>query len=244
MLITPIAMVNLLGFFGGWELILIVSVVLVLFGVRKLPGLWDGYHRGIDEIKKAADEVTQEIRRTVDPDPENPAPSRTSNDDLFLWLAQGFDVGRIPFAPGTFGTILGLLWFAILLVPASPVVYLVGMGFGFGASIWLCGEAERILNQRDPGSVVLDEITAVPVCFVPWVAIEYFRHHSMPSVETFFTGQGLLLTAILFGLFRIFDITKPWLIRKSQFLPGGLGVTVDDFLAAAFVAGISLLFVA
>lgn len=242
-MITTVAMTPLLSFFfGGWEVILVLSVVLVLFGVKKLPGLFDGQRRGLDDFQKSM-QAGNEDASTIKPGPDNLEPIRTSNDDLFLWIAQGFDIGRIPVAPGTFGTLIGLLWFAILLVPASVVVYFVGMGFGFGASIWLCGEAERILNQRDPGSVVLDEITAVPMCFVAWVVLEYTRHQAMPSVETFFTGHGLLMTAIIFGLFRLFDITKPGLVRKSQFLPGGLGVTVDDFLAAILVAVLSVLFV-
>jgi phosphatidylglycerophosphatase A len=235
----------LMGFMGGWEVVLILAIILALYGSRSLPNLLNGLSQGLDrfleECRKAGREVTEELHAT--PDPSDPTRDRTPNDNLFLWIAQGFDVGRIPAAPGTFGTLVGLLWFAILLVPASPILFVVGTVFGLAASIWLCGEAERILGQRDPGSVVLDEIAAMPVCFLPWVAIEYLRHQSMPPVETFFTGQGLLFTAILFVLFRIFDIAKPWPIRKSQLLPGGLGVTVDDLLAAIYVGAISLLYV-
>lgn len=231
----------LAGFFGGWEIILILAIVLVLYGAKNFPEILDGLSRGIDEFKKASREVKDDIRETFDP--ENPPQERTSNDEFFLWIAQGFDIGRIPIAPGTFGTLVGMLWFAVLLVPGSPTFFLVGTVFGFALSIWLCGEAERILDQRDPGSVVLDEIAAIPICFVPWVSLECIRGHAMPSVETFFSGRGLLLTGVIFVLFRIFDIAKPWPIAKSQFLPGGLGVTADDILAALYVAAISLLFV-
>ena len=48
---------------------------------------------------------------------------------------------------------------------------------------------------------------------------------------------------LIVGLFRVFDIWKPWPIRQIQRLPGGWGVTVDDLLAAVYVAGISLFFI-
>jgi phosphatidylglycerophosphatase A len=232
----------LLGSLGGWEIMLILAVVLALFGVKNFPDIFNCCSQGIEEFKKTSREVIEGVRETIDPN--NPPRERTSNDEFFLWIAQGFDIGRIPIAPGTFGTLVGLLWFAVLLVPGSPVFYLAGTVFGFALSIWLCGEAERILDQRDPGSVILDEITALPVCFLPWVSLECIRSGDMPPVETFFTDHGLLLTGVIFVLFRIFDIAKPWPIAKSQFLPGGLGVTADDFLAAIYVALISLLFVA
>jgi len=44
-----------------------------------------------------------------------------------------------------------------------------------------------------------------------------------------------LLTALIFALFRIFDIAKPWPVRRSESLPGGLGVTMDDLIAAVYV---------
>lgn len=229
------------GFVGGWEIVLILAIILILWGARNRPDLMNGLGRGIDQFRKATREVTEEIREAIAPG--NPFPERTPNDELFLWIAQGFDVGRIPVAPGTFGTLVGLLWFAILLVPGSPAFYLAGTVFGLALSIWLCGEAERILHQRDPGSIVLDEIVAMPVCFLPSVAIECARGHAMPPVEAFFTGRGLLLTGVIFALFRFFDIVKPWPVRQSQRLAGGLGVTADDLLAAIYVAAISVWFV-
>jgi phosphatidylglycerophosphatase A len=164
-------------------------------------------------------------------------------DELTLWIAQGFDVGRVPFAPGTFGSLVGLLWFAILLAPRSLTFFLIGLFVGLALSVFFCGEAERILRQTDPGSVVIDEIAAIPVCFIPWVLRECAQLHAMPAVETFLTGRALLVTAVVFVLFRVFDVLKPWPVRQSQALPGGLGVTVDDLLAAAYVALITLFFV-
>lgn len=51
------------GFFGGWEIVLILAVVLILFGAKKLPELAKGLGQGIKEFKKATNEVTSEIQR-------------------------------------------------------------------------------------------------------------------------------------------------------------------------------------
>jgi phosphatidylglycerophosphatase A len=55
-----------------------------------------------------------------------------------------------------------------------------------------------------------------------------------------FSGRVALATGVLFVLFRVFDVLKPWFIGASQRLPGGWGITADDFLAAALVALFSL----
>src|SRR4051794_37379281 len=69
-----------------------------------------------------------------------------------LWIAQGFGIGRISRAPGTFGSVLGVLWFAILLAAGNLWVLVGGAAAGAALSVWLCGVAERILKQQDPGS--------------------------------------------------------------------------------------------
>ena len=190
----------------------------------------------MDEFKKALEE---EIRPVTE---ETSDMARRSMDSLALWIARGFDVGRIPLAPGTFGSMVGLLWFSILLLPGSAFFYVLGTFFGLGLSVWLCGKAETMLGQTDPGSVVLDEIAALPVCFFPWVMRDWFRLHHVPPPETFFGSRTWYLTAAIFVLFRVFDVWKPWPVRQSQEWPGGWGVTADDFLAAIYVALVSLLF--
>lgn len=153
---------------------------------------------------------------------------------FILWLAQGFGIGRIPKAPGTFGSVIGLAWFALLLLTGNPGCYLVGCVVGLVLSVWLCGAGEKILKARDPGSIVFDEIAAIPICFIGWVAQ---LHHSgaFPSPEYFFSKPHLLPTLGVFAAFRLFDVWKPWPVRQSQSLPGGWGVTVDDALAAIYV---------
>jgi len=160
---------------------------------------------------------------------------------LVVWIAQGFGVGRIPRAPGTFGSIVGLLWFALLLWPENFWFFLVGTIAGILVSVWVCGAAEKILNQTDPPSVVLDEIVAMPVCFAGWVGSFLIRNGSMPPPEYFFGSTQWLLTLGVFAAFRLFDIAKPWPVRQSQKLPGGWGVTIDDLLAAVYVNALVVL---
>jgi phosphatidylglycerophosphatase A len=154
---------------------------------------------------------------------------------LILWLAQGFGVGRIPFAPGTAGSLVGLLWFALLLATGNPAVFIAGTIAGLAASVWLCGRAENILKQTDPPSVVLDEIAAMPLCFALWVEMEYHWTDILPSPELFFFRRDWPVAVGIFLAFRLFDIWKPWPIRQSQKLPGGWGVVIDDLLAAVYV---------
>ena len=158
-----------------------------------------------------------------------------------LLIAQGFGLGRIPVAPGTFGSVLGAGWFALLVAFGRPWVLLAGTLAGAALSVWLCGVAERLLGETDPGSVVLDEITAMPLCFFTWVGVEFLRTGSWPGPDYFFSQFHWLGVAGVFAAFRLFDVLKPWPVRQSQALPGGWGVTVDDFLAAIYVNVVVLL---
>jgi phosphatidylglycerophosphatase A len=156
-------------------------------------------------------------------------------DRLVLWLAQGFGAGRAPVAPGTFGSAAGILWFLILLGLANPWIFALGLVAGIFASFWLCGEGERILKQKDPGSVVMDEIIAIPICFVGWVAFLFTRNRALVQPQYFIADHRWVYLIAVFALFRFFDVVKPWPVRQSQSLPGGIGVTVDDVLAAIYV---------
>ncbi len=217
---------------GTGEIVLIV-VILLLIWAWNLPNVGSGLSRGMEEFKKASDQVAEEFHNASGSEPV-PKPMNLSSQ-FILWLAQGFGVGRIPFAPGTFGSLVGLAWFWILLLPNSPLLFLVGILASIFASVWLCGASEKILRQRDPGSIVMDEIIAIPICFVSWIAILFFQKDFWPAPEYFFSEQNGVMTMGGFLLFRLFDISKPWPVKQSQSLPGGWGVTVDDLLAAVYV---------
>jgi phosphatidylglycerophosphatase A len=155
--------------------------------------------------------------------------------DPVLWVAQGFGLGRIRYGPGTFGSLGGLLWFALLLKTGSLLLFTLGALAGIPFSVWVCDRGEKILRQKDPGSLVMDEIIAIPICFFFWAWVVTRNTGSLPQPGYFFGSSRWMLALCIFALFRLFDITKPWPVSKSQALPGGWGVTVDDVLAAGYV---------
>ncbi len=152
-----------------------------------------------------------------------------------LWIAQGFGVGRIPVAPGTFGSVLGVGWFLLLLAPGRLWVLMGGTLVGLALSVWLCGVGERVLGKKDPGSVVLDEVAAMPVCFCAWLGLLAYRAGSVPAWDHVFASGRWRAALGIFVAFRLFDVLKPWPVRQSQALPGGWGITIDDLLAAVYV---------
>jgi phosphatidylglycerophosphatase A len=168
-------------------------------------------------------------------------PRQTSEHRFLLWAAQGFGLGRIPWAPGTFGSLGGLLWFLILLGAGNLALFIVSTLAAIAFSVWACGFAEQVLRQKDPGSVVLDELTAMPVCFLGWVWHLTAKNGSLPPPDYFFSARTWAVTVGIFVLFRLFDIAKPWPVRRSQSLSGGWGITIDDVLAAGYVNVVVLL---
>lgn len=228
------------------ELIAAAVVALLLFlGIRKLGQLAAGVRTGMDEFKRAAREVSDELKpRQFDPvaealTPDNqtgesPAPkSPDTTAVMIVWLAQGLGIGRIPFAPGTWGSLLGLLWALVLLWPGSPGFYLLGILASALVAVEICDAAERILGQHDPGSVVLDEIVAMPIALGGYVGLWWWQSGELPEPARF--PKWWPAAAGAFALFRLFDIWKPWPIRRLQSLRGGWGVVADD-LAAGLVA--------
>jgi phosphatidylglycerophosphatase A len=132
-----------------------------------------------------------------------------------LFLATGFYVGNIPFAPGTFGSLIGLplcFFLADIKLTAAIIVTVLFIGL----AIWIAGTAAKALARKDPGSIVIDEIVGMVVTFV-----------GLPF--------NLATAVIGFILFRILDILKPFPIRiLDRRLSGGLGIVADDVVAGIF----------
>jgi phosphatidylglycerophosphatase A len=138
-------------------------------------------------------------------------------------------VGRVKKAPGTWGSLVGLLVYAVFFHYASRLGYVLLLGLFAYLAVVLCHEAERRLQMRDPGMIVLDEVVALPLVFL-----------GMNGADGLIVAHGgwpLLLGGFL--LFRFFDVLKPLGISRLQNLPGGLGCVADD-LAAGLAACISL----
>ncbi len=128
---------------------------------------------------------------------------------------------KLP-APGTWGSAAGLLYFVLFFHRAGIGAVLIGSAVAAYLAVGLCGEAEVRMGKKDPGSVVLDEVIAIPLCFLGWRTLL----GAAPAWALMIAG---------FLLFRFFDILKPLGIKQLQSLPGGWGVVADD-LAAALAA--------
>jgi phosphatidylglycerophosphatase A len=134
---------------------------------------------------------------------------------LIMLIATGCYSGYLPKAPGTWGSLVGLLLF-LLLQPLDLLPYLAVVLVLFIAGTLAAGEAEKILDNRDPGVVVIDEIVGMLI--------------TMSGVPL--TPLTLLLG---FVLFRFFDIAKPFPVNffDSRF-HGGLGIMLDDVVAGLY----------
>ena len=132
------------------------------------------------------------------------------------FIALGFGAGLAPRAPGTFGTLLGWALFLVLYewLPPLVIAYLAIPLFFVG--VWACERTGRDLGVQDHGSMVWDEVVA----FLPLAAL---------------ASSSLLMQAVAFALFRLFDIWKPFPIRHfERRLKGGFGVMFDDLIAACY----------
>ncbi len=142
---------------------------------------------------------------------------------VFLWrdplcvIALGFGAGALPKAPGTWGTLAAVPFFlALQLLPLAA--YAAAVAVLFGAGVWWCGRAARLMGVHDHPAIVWDEMVGF------WVTMVV-------------APAGWLWLAAGFVLFRLFDIWKPWPIRwLDRQVVGGLGIMVDDLLAGLYAA--------
>jgi len=149
-------------------------------------------------------------------DSEKKFARRVLTDPVNL-LAFGFGTGLAPFAPGTVGSLLGVV-VAWLMQDQALVVQLGAGVVLFVAGIWICGESARRIGVHDHGGIVWDEICGIYVTLLV----------APPNVAAWVLG---------FLLFRAFDIVKPWPIRDLDHrLGGGLGIMLDDLVAALYAA--------
>lgn len=129
-----------------------------------------------------------------------------------MFLATGCYIGNISFAPGTFGSVLGLpLCFFLSKIDFSIAVLLTLIFIL--CAIWIASEAEKILKTEDPGCIVIDEIAGIILTL---------------------SGLPFNITSVTAGflIFRALDIWKPYPIRllENKF-SGGIGIVLDDVVA-------------
>ncbi|MBI3876914.1 MAG: phosphatidylglycerophosphatase A, partial [Verrucomicrobia bacterium] len=204
---------------SGGELIIIAVIALILLAGKYLPGFFIGLGQGIRDFRKASRDVQKHLDEAagevgehaggafgkpvadalthanqaaefLDPPALQPGQLvRNMRDTLILWIAQGFGIGRVPFAPGTFGSLLGVgYWW--LLTRGGSWVYWPVFVLGLLLAVWLSGAAAEILRKPDPANVVIDEICAMPLALA---------------------GIGHVWWHVVLGFvwFRVFDVWKP-----------------------------------
>ena len=136
-------------------------------------------------------------------------------------------LGRIPFAPGTFGAAAGVPVALALAHSGLPLAAEAAVVVAVNAvGIPLCTAAARRLGRgSDPGAIVYDEFASVPLGLL-----------ALPiAVRSEWPGAAAILGAA-FLLHRVFDIAKPFPCRQLERLPAGLGIMADDWGAAAWMA--------
>jgi phosphatidylglycerophosphatase A len=144
-------------------------------------------------------------------------------------LAFGMGSGLPPRAPGTAGTLAAVpLWLLLRGLPWPWYLLLLALLFGFGC--WVCGESARRLGVHDHGGIVFDEVVGFLVTCLPL----------LPALGGANRTWWWLLVA--FGLFRLFDVWKPWPIAWfDRHIGGGIGIMLDDLLAAGYAAAVLVL---
>ncbi len=129
-------------------------------------------------------------------------------------LSTGFFTGYIPFASGTFGSLIGVILYFFVLSKVNHSFFLIFILFAFIGGIFICDFAEKkIFKVKDSSHIVLDEIIGSLITLFP-----------LRNADIFNVFIGLFL-------FRIFDIIKPFPIKKLQALSGGVGIVIDDVVA-------------
>ncbi|XZG71256.1 phosphatidylglycerophosphatase A family protein [Chitinibacteraceae bacterium HSL-7] len=137
------------------------------------------------------------------------------------FIALGFGSGLPRRAPGTWGTLAALpLYAALAALGLSPLAVALLCIPVFLVGVWAASITGKALGVHDHGGIVIDEIVAM------WLVLA-----TVPATP--------LWWALAFAAFRLFDIAKPWPIRWFDArVPGGLGVMLDDLLAALAAIGV------
>jgi phosphatidylglycerophosphatase A len=149
--------------------------------------------------------------------------ARTAKPGLALFIATGLGLGYLPKAPGTWGSLLGVaLTLAASLSPSFLPLLIALVLVVAAAGVWAAGRVSVYLGKEDPQIVVIDEVAGQLITLLAIAGV------SGPA------NWKYLLAGFL--LFRLFDIWKPFPIRRAESLPGGLGIMADDWLAGIYAA--------
>lgn len=148
-------------------------------------------------------------------------------DQLGYFLGVGLGSGLSPKAPGTAGSFL-VLFFAPLWIYLGTYSSMIVIAISAVIGIPICGRTAQSMGVHDDGRIVWDEFVGQSMVLMPMLAL---------GKLTTFDSMTLINILIAFGLFRLFDIWKPWPIRYfDRSVHGGFGIMVDDILAGLIAA--------
>ena len=152
---------------------------------------------------------------------------------LFVTL---FGIGKLKKIPGSYASLVTtiFLFFLFHILNLSPNIVLVGVIFIFLISIYAVNVFIKNLDNKDPKEVVIDEFIgqSIPICL-----------YEIAHEDTKTNGQILTFYFIMFILFRIFDIAKPYPASYyDKNLKNGFGVIMDDVCAGLYVVAILVLY--
>lgn len=133
---------------------------------------------------------------------------------IYYIIATGFGLGYSPIAPGTAGSILAVL-VAFFLFEKGTLFLIVSIIVIFIIGTMAASFVEKDKKSKDPSLVVIDEVAGM------WISLLFVPH----------LWWSFLIT---FGLFRLFDVIKPFPANKIQSLEGGLGIMLDDVIAGIY----------
>jgi phosphatidylglycerophosphatase A len=142
-----------------------------------------------------------------------------ATDAIALSIAT-WGVGYLPLMPGTYGSLVGVGIF-LLLVRVGAAALLIAIGVITFAGIWAGSRTEELAGKKDPRKVVVDEVAGQLISLLP---LTIFAHWSTGAV------------IVSFILFRFFDIVKPYPARRFERFKGGLGIMCDDLIAGVYGA--------
>jgi phosphatidylglycerophosphatase A len=174
-----------------------------------------------------------------------------------LAIATALGLGYFPKAPGTFGSLGGIvlgwilltlwphttLWEAVPKLANLPIPYIVpAMVLTVSIALigwWAANRASDYLRAKDPQIVVVDEVSGqlLAILFTFGSTERYLPGMTNFRYGFWWSGDPnwkYLLAGFI--LFRVFDIWKPFPARRAEFLPGGLGIMADDWVAGAYAA--------
>src|SRR6266536_4137603 len=197
-------------------------------------------------IKESSDELNPAV--AISPDEVPPRKRRSASDYLALAVAT-CGVGYFPIAPGTLGSLVGVVLYVAIFVfghhvlfaniehnevnqrmvwLVEPTLVLVAIFLLTMVGIWAGTRVEKLIRRKDPSIVVIDEVAGQMVALLSgplWL-------HTLWRVFSAFV------------LFRLFDIWKPYPIRRLEKLESGLGVMADDVVAGLYAAVVNSVLVA